>query len=87
MAINLRDAVSEDMSRCVELLSELQAATGSSRGPSLEEVFMALLTQERGQIVIAEEDGVVLGMVSASYNIAMRYGGEYCALWPQPNTD
>ena len=80
MTINLRDAVSEDMNRCVELLSELQAATGSTGGASLEAAFKALLTQERGQVVIAEEEGVVLGMASASYNMALRYGGEYCAL-------
>jgi len=80
MTIKLRNAVQGDMSRCVELLSELQAATGSSKGPSMEVVFKELLTGERGQIVIAEEDDVVLGMVSASYNLAMRYGGEYCAL-------
>ena len=30
--------------------------------------------------MLAEEDGVVLGMASISFNLALRYGGEYCQL-------
>ena len=80
MTIILRDADKKDLPRCVELLSELRAATESNKGPPLQVVFNALLTRARGQVVIAEEDDAILGMVSVSYNLALRYGGEYCQL-------
>ena len=35
---------------------------------------------DRGEVHIAEEDGVVLGLAAVSYNLAMRYGGDYCQL-------
>ena len=35
---------------------------------------------DRGQIIVAVEDGVVLGMATVSFNLALRYRGEYCQL-------
>jgi GNAT superfamily N-acetyltransferase len=43
-------------------------------------VFDQLVRQERGQIWVAEVDGQVLGMAAQSFNLAMRYGGEYAQL-------
>ena len=80
MTIVLRDANAGDLTYCVGLLAELQTATSSNQGPPHTQVFEELLTKARGQIVIAEEGGVILGMVTVSYNLAMRYGGEYCQL-------
>jgi len=80
MTIVLRDANDGDVTHCINLLAELRAATASDQGPPLQQVFDELLSQTRGQIVIAEEDGVILGMVTVSYNLALRYGGEYCQL-------
>lgn len=79
MAVNLRDARAEDREHCNELLAQLTAATG---GPPRRQVhhFDELLTQERGQILLAEEDGTILGMATVSYNLAFRYPGEYCQL-------
>ena len=80
MTIVLRDANAGDLTYCVGLLAELQTATSSNQRPPHTQVFEELLTKARGQIVIAEEGGVILGMVTVSYNLAMRYGGEYCQL-------
>ena len=80
MTIELRDANKGDVPSCIEMLAELRSATGSKQGPPLQEVFTSLLSKERGQVVVAEEAGVILGMVTVSYNLAMRYGGEYCQL-------
>jgi ribosomal protein S18 acetylase RimI-like enzyme len=80
MTIILRDADERDVIRCAELLSELQSATGSKQGPVIEDTFRELLTKKRGQVVVAEKESLILGMVSVSYNVAMRYGGEYCQL-------
>ncbi len=80
MAIELRNAVAEDEMRCIELLSELRSATGSNPRPPSQKSFQQLLTKERGEIVLAVEGVDILGMATVSYNLAMRYGGEYCQL-------
>jgi GNAT superfamily N-acetyltransferase len=64
----------------MELLDALRHATGGKLDLRSEETFGRLLDAERGEVLVAEEDGVVLGMASVSYNLAMRYGGEYCQL-------
>ena len=61
-------------------MTELNAAIGASAGHGLKDSFLDLLTKSRGQVVIAEEDSTILGLASVSYNLAMRYGGEYCQL-------
>ena len=80
MTIILRDAQANDESICMNLLAELQATTGSETSNSTASIFASLLDKSRGQVVLAEEDGVVLGMATVSYNIALRYRGEYCQL-------
>jgi GNAT superfamily N-acetyltransferase len=80
MVIKLRNAVAEDEILCIELLSELRSATGSDPGPPLQNSFQQLLKKERGEITLAVEGAEILGMATVSYNLAMRYGGEYCQL-------
>ena len=58
----------------------LSAATGGSRSGAFASAFEALVEGARGQILVAEENGGLLGMASISYNLALRYGGEYCQL-------
>ena len=43
-------------------------------------MFDMLVGQSRGLILVAEQTGEILGMASVSFNLAMRYGGEYCQL-------
>lgn len=64
----------------MELLDALRGATGGKLDPQPGEAFDRLLSAERGEVLVAVEDGIVLGMASVSYNLAMRYGGEYCQL-------
>ena len=84
MSIIIRNAEINDKERCLELLDALGAATGSSTGsrktPAAGDVFELLLSGERGRIIVAEEAGTILGMATVSYNLAVRYGGEYCQL-------
>ncbi len=74
MSVYIRLAKSEDQLRCSQLLSVLAKATSDSNA------FNNLISNERGSLVIAEEDGKVLGMASISFNLALRYNGEYCQL-------
>lgn len=83
MGVSIRDALASDENSCVELLGMLSQATGTREvepAPGTREAFNSLLDQERGQIIVAEEDGQLLGMATVSYNLAIRYGGEYCQL-------
>ena len=80
MTVELRNAVAEDKARCAELLSELKAATRSAPPVLLGDTFLQLLTKERGEIILAVEGVEILGMTAVSYNLALRYGGEYCQL-------
>ena len=78
--MQIRTATPDDEAACGALLSELGAVTGTKPDPGLGETFQSLLTKDRGQIIVAAENGVVLGMATVSFNVALRYRGEYCQL-------
>ena len=80
MAPSLRDATIDDRLTCAKLLALLQGAISASDGTTTLSGFDHMVDKSRGQIVLAEEDGVVLGMATVSYNVALRYAGEYCQL-------
>ena len=81
MTITIRNACAADKDRCLALLGALSDATGSSISAGAGEVFELLLEEARGLVLVAEdEDGVLLGLASLTFNPAMRYGGEYCQL-------
>ena len=81
MSITLRPAAPSDQGTVAQLLAALGAAADLRPVPdNFEKTFADLLEQTRGRIIVAEEAGAVLGMASVSYNVAMRYGGEYCQL-------
>ena len=74
----MRDATQADKPTCLLLLNELQA---DQNHPELaQDVFDALVSQSRGRIILVTEEEMVLGMASVSYNVALRYAGEYCQL-------
>lgn len=80
MSIRIRTAEATDKDACLGLLSALGAATGGDMSDQAEQMFSTFLTGARGELLVAEENGALLGMASCSYNIALRYGGEYCQL-------
>ena len=77
MSVSIRTAERYDKEACLGLLSAL---TGRPAEDAWDTVFEQLLTGERGTVVVAEEDGAVLGLATVSYNLAIRYAGEYCQL-------
>lgn len=80
MPIEIRAACAQDKERCLALLDALRDAAGGTLDERAGEIFDRLLAAERGEVLVAEDGGVVLGLASVSYNLAMRYGGEYCQL-------
>ena len=75
--VRTRPATENDRERCFELIETL---TGESPTPHWAEVFTSHLAGERGAVVVAETEDGVLGCATVSYNVAIRYGGEYCEL-------
>ena len=80
MRVNVRLGKSEDQIRCSELLNVLTEATSEQNEIFDSDTFGKLISNERGCLVIAEENGIILGMASISFNLALRYNGEYCQL-------
>ena len=80
MSVNVRLGKSEDQIRCSELLDVLTEATSEQNKIFDSDTFTKLISNERGCLVIAEENGIILGMASISFNLALRYNGEYCQL-------
>ena len=80
MTLTIRNATRADRDSCMELLQSLASFSGGSTDPLAPETFEQLLDNTRGEVFVAESQGRVLGMASVSYNLAMRYGGEYCQL-------
>ncbi len=72
--MRIRPAVKEDKSRCMDLLNML----GGSVTEQSAVVFDQLLSEERGAVLVAEHEESVIGMITISFNLAIRYGGEYC---------
>ena len=80
MNIELRNQRPGDKERCLQLLAALSSTTETSAGHQIGDSFEILLQKTRGEIVVAAEGATILGMATVSYNLAMRYGGEYCQL-------
>ena len=79
-SVNIRLAKQDDEQRCLELLNVLADTTSDSNKIFNSDTFGKLISNERGSLVIAEENGIILGMASISFNLALRYNGEYCQL-------
>ena len=80
MSIKIRLAITEDEQQCSELLDVLAKATSDSNNIFDSNTFNQVISNERGSLLIAEENGKILGMASISFNLALRYNGEYCQL-------
>lgn len=80
MSVTVRHAQLEDLNRCSELLKVLAKVTSDEHEIFDSKTFEDLISNERASLVVAEEDGIVLGMASISFNLALRYNGEYCQL-------
>ena len=80
MSINIRLANPEDEQQCLELLDVLAEATSDPNNIFDSNTFNEVISNKRGSLIIAEEEGKILGMASVSFNLALRYNGEYCQL-------
>jgi L-amino acid N-acyltransferase YncA len=81
--VNIREATIEDQEEVFELLRQLMtSATAESpiNQPSAAETFRQVINEEKGTVLVAEEDGKMLGVVTLSYPVAIRCGGIYSCI-------
>ena len=78
MTVSIRYAKPQDKEICIDFIETLNGGPASA---SWHETINALMTQERGAIYVAEDDHLgLLGVATVSFNLAVRFGGEYCQL-------
>ena len=75
MSINLRVAELRDIERCSELLHMLSGWESINTG-----VFESFVIGERGLVILAEEDDLIHGFASLSFNLGLRFSNQYCQL-------
>jgi GNAT superfamily N-acetyltransferase len=77
MTVAVRLATAADEARCLALIESL---TRERAAPAWRDVFRDLVGGARGAIHVADEAGAILGVATVSYNLAIRYAGEYAQL-------
>jgi GNAT superfamily N-acetyltransferase len=77
MGLGIRGAAAGDEHACLEMI---EALTSRTRDSGWASTFQALLSGTRGEVLVADESGALLGVVTFSYNLAIRYSGEYAQL-------
>ena len=78
MTVSIRHAKPQDREICIDFIETLN---GGPTSASWYETFNALVTQERGAVYVAEDEQLgLLGVATVSFNLAVRFGGEYCQL-------
>jgi GNAT superfamily N-acetyltransferase len=82
--INVREATLEDQKEVFELLRQLMMAAADVESaidqPSASEAFRQIIEGKKGTVLLAEEDGNILGLVTLSYPLAIRCGGVYSCI-------
>jgi N-acetylglutamate synthase-like GNAT family acetyltransferase len=83
--INVRKATLNDETEVFDLLKKLLSpqASDSSRihTPASAGIFRELITDEsKGTVIVAEEDGKLVGIITLSYPIAIRCAGKYTCI-------
>lgn len=58
----------------------IETLTGAAATGGWRATYARLVGGERGAVLVAEDAGTIVGLVTVSYNLAIRYGGEYCQL-------
>lgn len=77
--VTTRMATLANAPRVLELLGQLFERDLSVE-PARLRSFQRMLDSERGAVLLAEEDGAVLGVISVSFNLAIRYDTAYAQI-------
>ena len=83
--VSIRRATAADEAEILDLMAELQNFAATSDVPRDDATWRAGFRQvlagpDRGAAVVAQDDAGLLGFVTVSFNLAMRYGGFYAQI-------
>ena len=81
--VNIREATINDQAEVFDLLRQLMTSANEEspiNQPSAAETFRQVIEEEKGTVLLAEEDGRILGLVTLSYPVAIRCGGIYSCI-------
>jgi ribosomal protein S18 acetylase RimI-like enzyme len=80
--VSVRAARREDQARLVELLEQLFAGAADTRAADAtwRAAIGELLDSDRLRVLVVEDEDGVVGLISFSFNQALRYAGEYCQI-------
>jgi len=85
--VRIRSATLDDQEIVFDLLDQLLGSIDgvdlsqqiSAQSPA-EEAFHQVVESDRGDLLLAEEEGIVLGLVTLAYPLAIRCGGTYSSI-------
>lgn len=78
MTVTVRPATPDDKQKCLTFIGALR---NEDIQEGWSETYDALMTGERGTVLVADDSEMgVLGMAAISFNLAIRFCGEYCQL-------
>jgi ribosomal protein S18 acetylase RimI-like enzyme len=80
--VTVRAARREDQARLVDLLEQLFAGGDDTRAADAawRSTIPELLGSDRLRVLVVEDQDGVVGLISFSFNQALRYAGEYCQI-------
>ena len=79
----IREAMIEDWNCVFELVRELMRSAepeSQIHEPGASEAYRRIIKDKTGTILVAEEDGSLLGLITLSYPMAVRCGGIYACI-------
>ncbi len=81
--VNIREATIEDQEEVFDLLRQLMTSANMDspiNQPSAVDTFRQVIEEEKGTVLVAEEGGKMLGLLTLSYPVAIRCGGIYSCI-------
>jgi len=79
--MKIRKAISEDESQVISLFKQFPSGELTAEWEEAAQTFHQILkTPELGSILVAEENGEVLGVITISFPTAIRCGGLYSCI-------
>jgi GNAT superfamily N-acetyltransferase len=81
--VNIREATINDQEEVFDLLRQLMTSANMDspiNQPSAIDTFRQVIEEGKGTVLVAEEDGKMLGLLTLSYPVAIRCGGIYSCI-------
>ena len=80
--INIRRAAEDDLEQIIVLLEEFPEDpwVPNVNWQDARRAYPELLKEEKGVVLVAEDEKMIVGLVVLSYSYVLRFGGEYALI-------